>query len=187
MRQPVTALVWLSNLCLASTAWANDCPSIYDISLAAEEWQINYDDDFGEHYAFREDQTGARQTLVVPLWMDGGGDVTILDWLVPEQYKGKIGLMHYFSGAAGTHAIATFTRIAIVHMEREAVLQDLPFSIYVAGSRYTEDAKGNITEDSYADCQIATLNWYTGHVDYSFDGEDVTISFSAPPQEGGGY
>ncbi|MBE1298539.1 MAG: hypothetical protein GJ680_01335 [Alteromonadaceae bacterium] len=140
-----------------------DCPDTNTIATPPANWQIIKQDwEYFAHYS--NDDNG--ESFQFPLDMDGPSTPHIIEWLAPQDEDKRLGVIHYFSGATGTHISAEITRYAIIDLKQQRLLDIQEASVYFAGSRYHEDENGVLTEYPVVGCDRSTLKWSKDSLGY---------------------
>jgi len=157
---------------LASPPFAQDCPSLAVDETAAQHWSITWNEEEWMHQATLLTSNPASETKIqVSLETDGAVDPEVLSWIFPDRYEGRVGVLHYYSGSAGTHAMADFSRIAVIDMRSNTLIANPVYSTEVEGTRYHEQADGTLIETSYYYCDVGNFVWLADRFAYSYDGE----------------
>lgn len=149
------------------------CPAIIESPEAAASWKI-IDEDWEYVAQYITDQEDEK-AFNFALDMDGPSQPLVLDWIKPERYQGKIGLLHYFSGATGTHVSAEVTRYAIVDVQQGRLLELIQASAQLAGSIYTENEDGSYVERIIDECVLTELEWFDRYMEYGDEGYRLRI------------
>lgn len=102
------------------------CPAIEENTHAATWWQFESTDD--GHVATLKNPMGAG-SITVDLDMDGPSTPVLLGWEVLAQYDGSVGLLHYYSGATGSHVSADITRYIVINLDQFKLLANLEASV----------------------------------------------------------
>lgn len=146
-----------------------ECPAIEEDANAAEWWQVERTD--GGHIATLKDSMDV-DLVAVDLDMDGPSTPVLLGWEVLAQYDGSIGLLHYYSGATGSHVSANITRYVVINLDQSTLLANIDASVHLAGIRWIEHDDGTFEEEEIVECQLTELDWQSDRLIYS-DGESV--------------
>lgn len=150
------------------------CPSTVANADAAQHWSIVLDEN---EWMYRASLvTGSIQSASpLDIWIESDGpvDIAVLDWHFPPIYNGRIGVLHYFSGAAGTHAMAEFTRIAVIDTLTGELIANPMYSTSVSGARYIEQDDGTTIEENYYYCDLAEIEWLSDRFLMTFDDEQA--------------
>ena len=150
------------------------CPSTLENAEAAKHWSIVMDEtEWMPLATYRPNPD-----IATYVEYDGLADLLVLDWYFPEFYKGRIGVLNYLSGAAGTHASTTFTRVAVFDFLTNELVANPMYSTETSGARYTENADGSTTETSYNYCDLGLFEWLPGKFTYTFDDEVTTYTLN---------
>lgn len=157
----------------AAIASENRCPQLVESPEAAASWKI-IDEDWEYVAQYITDQEDEK-AFNFALDMDGPSQPLVLDWIKPERYQGKIGLLHYFSGATGTHVSAEVTRYAIVDVQQGRLLELIQASAQLAGSIYTENEDGSYVERIIDECVLTELEWFDRYMEYGDEGYRLRI------------
>lgn len=168
---------FLLPLCLVQIAVADpvsQCPSTTANEDVAQHWTVVLDENEWMHRAILSTD-GSSVVAPIEFWLeiDGPVDIAILDWYFPPIYDGRIGVLHYFSGAAGTHAMAEFTRIAVVDTLTGSLIANPMFSTFLSGARYTEQDDGTTIEENFYYCDLAEIEWLSDGFQMTFDDEQT--------------
>lgn len=157
---------------LSSLALANDCIVIEEDPEAASVWHL-WDDDW-VRMATLSNETGDA-VLTIELDMDGPSTPEVLGWTVPQQYEGRIGLLHYYSGATGTHVSADITRYAVINIKEARLLEIIEASVYLSGTRFHENEDGSYEQEGFSSCSVTELEWLPDRLYYKDHGKTYSI------------
>jgi len=152
----------LLTLCLSNFAKAeqNDqCPSTAANADFAHHWNGVLDENEWMHRAVLSMDDSSAPPLDFWIEVDGPVDVVILDLFFPPIYDGRIGVLHYYSGAAGTHAMVEFTRIAVVDTLTGNLITNPMYSTSLSGARYVEQGDGTTIGQNYYYCELTKIEW----------------------------
>ena len=167
--------LYLSGTVLAESN--NQCPDTTANEDIAQNWSIVLDENEWMHRAtLMTDASAPVSPIEFWLEIDGAVDIAVLDWYFPPIYEGRIGVLHYFSGAAGTSAMAEFTRIAVVDTLTSALIANPMYSTFVSGARYIEQDDGTTVEQNYYYCDLAEVEWLSDRFTVTFDDEETVYT-----------
>lgn len=167
--------LYLSGTVLAESN--NLCPNTTANEDIAQNWSVVLDENEWMHRAtLMTDATALMSPIEFWLEIDGAVDIAVLDWYFPPIYDGRIGVLHYFSGAAGTSAMAEFTRIAVVDTLTSALIANPMYSTLVSGARYIEQDDGTTIEQNYYYCDLAEIEWLSDRFTVTFDDEETVYT-----------
>jgi hypothetical protein len=105
----------LAALILGATPLWAEC-TVPDPTLAAAGWTVQDAD--GEWIATHPDFSNVEAAL----FMHTSARPRILDWAIPERYKGRIGVLQHYAGAPGTFSLVTLVTNVVIDLETGAAL-----------------------------------------------------------------
>ena len=165
-------LVSASLILPASKLAAEECPSLMMDEAAARQWSIVLNEDEWMHQAtLLKARSLSKAKPSFFLEADGPVDIEVLGWDFPDIYGGRVGVLHYYSGAAGTHAMANFSRVAVIDLLTSTLITNPIFSTEVAGTRYVEQDDGSTLETQYYYCDVARIAWFPDRFEFTYDDE----------------
>ncbi len=119
----------------AAPLWAQcDIPQASASSAGWTVQQVN-----GDWFASNPEYPG----LQVEMFMHSPSRPQVLDWVMPERYQGRIGVLQHFAGEPGTSYLVTLISNVVIDLESGAVLGAANFS---------------------EDCEIMGWHWYDDRV-----------------------